>query len=708
MVMTTREGGNGSFRWQSRSGDEPEANRTLAQAIKLSLVNCIGYEGDELANSRKQAYDYYFQRPRGDEIPGRSEVVSGDVSAMVEGNLAQMVEPLLCKRIAEFCAYSQEDEEQAQLESDCVTEMLFKRQNGFMEVTSAIKDALLLRNAIVKVYVDQRTHTQQVRRSNVEPFIVTDVLDKIGKTDVHKYDPETGELSATVTKVTRKFRVEALAPENFLFPKNWHRQDLEDIPFCAERHVEPRSTLIERGFPRAKVNQLRRWNNPHQVASDARLPRSMTPHSTPIDKSQELVEWYECYAKMDDGNGTSELRRISVGAHQSIILEDEPADLVCYATGVAIINPHTFVGISLFDKLKSVQDIATALNRALGDNLNATNKNRTAHLDGVVEEQDLTDGRINGSIRVRPGMVNDVRAAVAAFAVPDTSANILMNIDHMRRVRSEMGGASLDMATGQMQLNDRLGSQGLDRAYSVMEALAAFMTRVIAHTLIRSMYLVAHETLRTQWKGPISFKRGKTWIQQDPSQWQVREAVQINMGASPSERARIANVLDSLMTKQATLAAHGMEDILVDVTAFYNAAIQWLRINDVNTPEQYFLDPRSPQSQQAFKDKAVSKQKAQQKQDAMVNQAIALEQLRVAFEKYRTDSELQWRYYDTVLKAQIEEAKLSSSAVVEITTARDKARAAMEKTNDTSRTAGSSGKAEGQSPASGDTSEGGE
>lgn len=706
-MITTHEGGSGSFRWSSRRGDESDSNRTLAQAIKQQLVNCIGYEGDELSQMRKQSYDYYFQRARGDEIPGRSEIVSGDLSSMVEGNLAQMVEPLIDKRIAEFCAYSPEDEEQAQLESECVTEMLFKRQNGFIEVTSAAKDALMVRNGVVKVYVDKRKHTQYVRRGEVAPEIVTMVLDKIGKTDVHKYDPETGELSATVTKETKKFRVECIAPENFLMPKDWHRQDLEGIPFCAERHVETRATLIERGFPKSKVAQLRRWNNPHQVVSDARLPRNVTPHSFPLDKSQEKVEWYECYALMDDGTGASELRRICIGANQSVILEDEPADLVCYSIGACIINPHTWMGISLFDKLKSVQDASTALNRALQDNLNATNKNRTAHLDGVVEEADLTDGRINGSIRVKPGLVNDVRAAVAAFAVPDTSANILQNIEHMRRVRSEMGGASLDMATGQMQLNDRLGSQGLDRAYSVMEALARFMTRVMAHTLIRSMYLVAHETLRTQWQGVIQFKRGKTWVKQDPSTWMPRESVKVNLGASSAERARLSAVLDSVLAKQATLAQAGMEDILVDVVSFYNAAIQWLRINDVDTPEQYFLDPRSPQGVQAFKQREQSRQLAQQKQEAMVNQAIALEQLRVAFEKYRTDSELQWKYYDTVLKAQIEEAKLSSDAVVKITEAREAARAAMETgKNDTSRKASGGGKAAKQPASEGNSRQG--
>jgi hypothetical protein len=653
----------------------------LAQRIKVALINCIGYEGDELANSRKMAYDYYFQRTRGDEIAGRSQVVTGDLSSMVEGNLATMSEPLGGKRIAEFCSYDQTDEEQAQLETDCVHEMLFKRQNGFIEVLSSIKDALLVRNGIVKVYVDERTHKKTVNKTGVEPEVVTDILDKIGATAIHSYDPEDGSLSATVTKTVRKFRVETLAPENFLFPKYWHKQDLDDIPFCAERHVEPRSTLIERGFPRWKVNRLRRYNNPYQASADARLPRAISPNNTnPIDKSQELVEWYECYVKLEESDGGAMLHRVCVS--DAYILEDDEADNICYATGVCIINPHSFIGISLFDKLKSVQDSSTAFNRALHDNLNATNKNRTAHFDGLVEESDLNDGRINGSIRVKPGVVADVRAAVAAFAVPDTSANILANIEHLRRVRSEMGGATLDMATGQMQLNDRVGSMGLDRAYSVMEQLAAFMTRMLAHTLIRNMYLIAHETLRTQWPEVIQFKRGNQWVKTKPSDWQVRESVTINLGASQGERARVSAVLDALIAKMATLAQNGMEDVLVNVQGFYTACMDWLRINDIDTPEKYFIDPRTPPAQQALKQKAVAAQTAQQKQENTMAQAMALEQLRVALEKYQSDAELQYKYYDTVLGAQIEEAKLAVSGVLDMVRAKQTAKAAQQDGDD--------------------------
>lgn len=643
------------------SADE---QKDLSQQLKRMLVHCIGFDGDELAESRKDSFDYYFQRPRGDEVVGRSSIVTGDVSAMTEGNLALMTEPLLNKRIAEFCAYDAEDEEQANLESDCVQWMLFKRENGFIELTSAIKDALQLRNSVVKIYVDKRTHKKQIRRSNVQPEIIHEVLDQIGETKVHKFDPETGELSATLTKTTRKFRVESIAPENFLYPKDWNRQDLDGVPFVAERHVEARATLIERGFPKSKVAQLRRWNNPFQAASDARLPRSVTPNSMPIDKSQELVEWYEAYVKMDDGEGASELRRICFS--DQFILEDEPSELICYATGVAIINPHTFMGISLFDKIKWVQDSTTALTRALMDNLNATNKNRTAHLDGVCEEQDITDGRTNGSIRVNPQLVQDVRQAVMAFGVPDTSANILANLDHFRSVRSESGGAALDLATGQMQLNDRVGSQGLDRAYSVMESLALFMTRIIANTLVRSMYLIAHETLRTAWNEPIKFKRGNKWVETNPSKWRVRESVEVNLGKSLNERARESAVLERLLDRQAFLASVGMEEILVDVTSYHAALDKWLRINDIENPEKYMIDPRSDKAIEAMKRKAQANQAQQQKQDALLNQAVALEQVRAALEKYRVDVETQFKYYAEVLNAQIEEAKITTGAVVEI------------------------------------------
>lgn len=688
----------------------------LAQDIKKQLQQCIGFDGDELQKSRDEALNYYFQRPRGDEVVGRSSIVTGDLSSMVEGNLAQMTAPLADKRIAEFCAYDELDEEQSQIESDCINELIFNRQNGFLEVTSAIKSAMLLRNCVIKIYVDERQYKKTIRKENVDPTVINELLEGIRQqqsargtevmADVHKYDKANKKFSATVYKTTKVFRVEAVAPENFLVPKTWNRHDLEGIPFCSERHVESRATLIERGFKKDIVDAIPRYNrNTNQQTQNARLPYGLSQNTNPIDKTQEEIEWFESHVLLDDGNGAAELRRIcTTGGTNSLVLDDSPADMIQYAAGAIIINPHSFVAISLHDKLKSTQDSTTALTRALMDNLNTTTRNRTAHLDGVVEETDITDGRTNGSIRVKPGEygIMDVRQAITAFSVPDTSGNILANLEHMRRTRSEMGGATLDMATGQMQLSDRVGSMGLDRAYSVMEMLASFMTKTVANTLIRSMYLIAHEVVRTQWKGPISFKRGNKWIEQNPAKWQARQSVKVNLGASLGERARQGATLEKVMAKQESLAMNGMEDILVDTSNYYKAIMNWLRINDIANPEQYFLDPRSEKSQVAFKNRGIQRQQQQEKQDALMQQAVALEQLRTAIQKYTTDAELQYKYWSDVLKAQIEEAKLALQGVTDVL----KAKATAEKAQNGDDTRGSekgSASAKGQSATSSDS-----
>jgi hypothetical protein len=93
--------------------------------------------------------------------------------------------------------------------------------------------------------------------------------------------------------------------------------------------------------------------------------------------------------------------------------------------------------------------------------------------------------------------------------------------------------------------------------------------------------------------------------------------------------------------------------------------MDWLRINDISNPERYFLDPRSPDSQKAFAMRAQSKAKAAESQQALMQQAVGLEQLRVALDKYKSDAQLQFQYYDAVLSAQVEEAKITASAVID-------------------------------------------
>lgn len=643
----------------------------LAEA-RTQLRLAAGWESDQTAVDRAKAIDAYFMRPRGDEGIGRSRVVSGDVSAMVDSNLAQMLDAFSSDDIAEFESYGAADEDQAQLESDTVSHFVMKAGNGFVELGKAIKNALLLRLGIVKVWVEETTSTDTRTFTGVTPEAIAGFPPEA---KILKFDPEAGTARTRVTKTQRKFRCEAISNANFLYNKDHDTHDLQDIAFCAERRVSTRSELIKLGFSKATVNALPPFHGTPANKPDEAAAR---PHKMPVDlrgagEAQDSIEWYEAYMLIDgDGDGVSERHRVCfVAAGNDGLLSDDIVRLVPYACGVALVNPHQLVGVSDFDKLRQTWDLNTGLKRALMDNVNTTTKNRLAYLDGKVNVDDVSDGRSDGALRVKAN-VGDVRTAVMPFQIPDTSANIRANIDAVNRERTELGGAALELATGQMQIGgDRMGSQGLDRAYSVMEQLCAMKTKNIAATLIRSVYLLAHAMLRENYTDPVPIKVGGRWAEPIPSKWQPRSGVEIKVGMSPGERSRRAATLMTMLKSQLELAGNGMDDVLVNVENFYKTLMDWARVSGVENPERYFVDPSSDGARRAMQGKQqAAKQQSDMKQQLMT-QAVLLERFGVMIEKYKADQETQFKYWKGVLDAEVEEAKIVGAATATLIAAEE-------------------------------------
>lgn len=627
---------------------------------------------DEVANAHKMALDYYFQRARGDEEPGRSQYVSGDLSAMVEANLASMMESFSGDNVAEFDPFGPEDEDQAQLESDVCTYYVMDANNGYILFQEGIKDALMLRNGLVKVYPEKRETTRTRTYDNVDEAGYAGLVGQEGVT-VLKWDPEAGELKLRQTKRMMTLTLEGSPIENFRYTKNWTSIDLQRIPYCAERHCDIRSDLVER-FPdkKAEILQLSA-DQPKDNAGDNRNPKKQqtTHRGAHHDPSLDEIEWWESYVLADvDGDGIAERHRISF-VEDKLILEDELTDLVCFGAGTAILNPHRFLGVSLFDKLKQVQDLKTGFRRAGHDNANVANKSRTAYLENKVDDDDLENGLIDGNIRVRG--VQDVRAALMAYTHPDIGASIRGHVEDLNRERSEMGGAALDMSQANVQLSDRAGSQGIDRAYSVMEQLAALMTRNIAHTLIRSTYLLVHETLRTYVADPIPIKVNGRWTASNPRDWPERKQLTVKLGMSPGERNRRGQALQFILSSQLQLAQQGYNDILVNIEGFYQALTDWARINDVQNPEQYFVDPTTDESKAALESARASRQQAEQANRKLTDMALALEQLRIALDsKYNPEQERQLKRDIENLRAEVEEMKVVGKATTDLELAKRK------------------------------------
>jgi hypothetical protein len=122
-------------------------------------------ESSKLSEERARALDYY-QGDMAADMPApadRSKAVSFDVADAVEGLMPGLMEIFEGgEDVVEFVPTGAEDEEAAQQETDYINYVYTQKNNGFLVSYTFVKDALLSKNAIVKIYWhDKEEHIEE-------------------------------------------------------------------------------------------------------------------------------------------------------------------------------------------------------------------------------------------------------------------------------------------------------------------------------------------------------------------------------------------------------------------------------------------------------------------------------------------------------------------------------------------------------------------
>ena len=103
---------------------------------------------------RNHIFDMWLRMPA---LEGRSRAVSSDVADTIEGLMPSLMD-IFCgaDEVVRFEPVGAEDEAAAQQESDYVNHVFMQQNPGFMILYSFIKDALLSKVGIVKVWWEER------------------------------------------------------------------------------------------------------------------------------------------------------------------------------------------------------------------------------------------------------------------------------------------------------------------------------------------------------------------------------------------------------------------------------------------------------------------------------------------------------------------------------------------------------------------------
>jgi hypothetical protein len=567
--------------------------------IAGKIDRALRWQGSTLSRDRAKALRYYRGEKFGNEIDGRSQIVSRDVAEVVDGMLPAILRPFVSgDDVVRFEPKGPEDERIADQATDYANYVWSVDNPGFRVFHDWIKDGLLARVGVVKLWWETATESVREDYSGLTAdevgFLRLDPAVEIVEEDRETTDigaPPSYRVALRRTIQGGRIQVRNVPPEEFL--TDGERVSLDDRPFCAHRCRRTVSDLVAMGYDRAKVAAVAAggsgaFDSTWDRQERARPEQSPVERDDAADDSQREVWVSECYLRLDeDGDGISEYRKITVAGDQAeLLLEDHEVDDHPFAAWSPYPIPHKFHGESAADKVMDVQLTKSAILRQMLDNLYLVNNARTEIVEGKVNLDDFLSSKPGGYVRVKEPH------AMREIAVPPVFQNAFPALEYLDTVRENR--------TGQTKYNQGLDADSLNKTASGINAImgAAMMrleliARIFAEVGVRRAFrLILRLLVRHQDKARVVRMRNQ-WIAVDPRAWNAEMDVSVSVGLGTGNRDQQLGHLMAIWDKQvqAMQLQGGPTGPLVSPRNLYETASKIVHNAGIKTAQGFFNDP---------------------------------------------------------------------------------------------------------------------
>ena len=518
------------------------SNEEIQAIIRAEIISADGQANSELSVERGENMDYYQCRPFGNEIDGRSQVVSSDVRDTVEWMLPTLVR-MFCsgEDAVEFEPETQADVQSAKQATQYINFIWNRDNRGFVNTYSWFKDALISKNGRVKIWWDDTPRTKRERYSGLDEdayaYIVADpeveVAEHTENTDeceVLQPDPQTGELRPVKTQltthdvvITRKMpggrvKVMPVPPEEFLISND--ARDIEHARFVGHRRRRTVSELIEEGFDPEVIERLS--GDETSIQTDAEeIKRNTVEYVVPlsqstINPSMRKLWVVEGYVRIDvDGDGIAEMRKIVAAGATWEILSNEAWDTPRpFADLTPMPMPHRYHGLCPVDLIKDIQLIKSTIFRQYLDNLYLINNQREQVIEAnIVDPSEVLSSAPGRKIRVKNG------PAIFPIEVSNIGQAALDGLEYMDQIRENRTGVSpRTQGLGANQLHDT--ATGERMLMSAAMGKIELIARVFAETGMKDAFRLILKLICMYQDKPRTVRLTKDeWVSMDPSQW---------------------------------------------------------------------------------------------------------------------------------------------------------------------------------------------
>ena len=589
---------------------DSEDNREIINLVESHIDDSLGYISTETSKERQTALEYYMREPYGNEVEGRSQIVTGEVAEVVDGALPQIMKVFTQSNNAVvFEPVNEGDAEMAEQATMMANHVFYKDNNGFEIMHDWFWDALCQKIGVTKCYFDEKKDTtiekyenltedeltmimqddevEVVEQEEVEEIVEQEqqpamdqmgqpMIDEMGQPVMMDTPPIINiyyNIKCKRTKDHSKIKIENVAPEEFLIDKR--ATTIQDADFVAQRKLVTRSDLIAMGYDKDLVYTLETGDTldftPERVA---RYGAGESPFNTSDtnDESMEVVEYYECYVRTDqDDDGIAELHRICYASNT--LLASEECDYIPFHSVCPFPIPHKFFGQSLADRAIDLQLIKSTITRQMLDNLYLTNNYRVGAVEGQVNLDDLLTSTAGGVVRIKNPN------ALVPMAVQSSAGQSFPMLEYLDSIQAKRSGVTE-------------ASQGLDpnilqnvtaTAVSAMSNAAGgkleLIARVFADTGVSSLMKgILHLLCKYQDKERI-IKVNNKYVPMNPREWDSEYNVTVNVGLGTGSKTEQLGVMQMVLQKQEQmLQQYGLANPLVSIKQYRDTLAKFVNM----------------------------------------------------------------------------------------------------------------------------------
>lgn len=654
----------------------------LKNLIEHNIDDSLNYINEVVQPERTLALDYYLRKPYGNEIIGKSSIVTSEVSEAVHGALPQLMKVFTQSEDAvTFLPVGDGDSANAENITHYVNHIFHKDNAGAVIMHDWIFDALVQKVGIVKAYWNEDVTVTHEKYEGLSEEELTQILSNEDTEVVSQelipvqdpvFDPMGNiiqeavysyNIKVTVKKDDSKVKIENVPPEEFLIDKR--ATSISDAHFVAHRQMVTRADLVAMGYDVKVVETL---STDDVIGFDGhsvnRQEYDFSNENNSGDRSQEHITYYECYVDVGKEDGTAEKKRICYASNT--ILSEEECDYVPFYSLCPFPIPHQFFGHSLADKTMDLQSIKSTITRQMLDNLYLTNNSRIGVVEGQVNIDDVLTSTAGGVIRMKNP------SGIVPLTVQSSAGQSFPMLQYLDEVQSKRTGVS-DLNQGlDANVLQNVSATAVATMTAQSQGKIELIARIFADTGIKNIFQgILQLVCKYQNKERMLRINNKPTVL-DPREWDNLYDVSINVGLGNGTKDEKVSMLGMVLSKQEQiLQQYGLSNPLVTLKQYRETLSKFINASGYKDDVCFINEITDEQSQQ------LAQQDAQQDKtppEVRAAQAVAeAEQMKAQMQAETKMKEMAMKQQQETNKLELDRMKMevdSAKAMLEIETAR--------------------------------------